>query len=143
MKKEYSYQVALEWLEDRKGVLDSAVLDTKIEVVTPPEFPKGVGKIWSPEHLFIAAVESCFMTSFLAIAENSKLNFKKMSSNAIGVLGKVEGKFMVSKIDLNVMLEIEDIAERDKAVRVLEKSEKICLITNSLKTEVHLSYEIK
>ncbi len=143
MSNKYSYQVALDWLEDRKGIVHSAVLDTKIEVVTPPEFPKGIEGIWSPEHFFVAAVESCFMTSFLAIAENSKLNFNKFSSNAVGLLGKVEGKFMVSEIALNVVLEIEDLEQKEKAVKVLEKSERICLITNSIKTKVTLSYEIK
>jgi len=35
-----------------------------IEVATLPEFPKGIPGIWSPEHLFTAAVSSCLMTTF-------------------------------------------------------------------------------
>jgi organic hydroperoxide reductase OsmC/OhrA len=61
---------------DRKGKLCSPELSKEngpcIEVATPPEFPKGMPGIWSPEHLFTAAVSSCLMTTFLAIAENSK-----------------------------------------------------------------------
>jgi organic hydroperoxide reductase OsmC/OhrA len=52
--------------------MSSPELNNKIEVATPPQFPKGVQGIWSPEHLFTAPVNSCFMTTFLAIAENSR-----------------------------------------------------------------------
>lgn len=58
-----------------KGIMSSPILPLKIEVATPPEFPKGMEGIWSPEHLLVAAVNSYLMTTFLAIAENSKLEF--------------------------------------------------------------------
>lgn len=38
----------------------------------PPEFG-GPERTWSPEHLFVAAVSSCLMTTFRAIAEMSEL----------------------------------------------------------------------
>ena len=40
MSEQHHYQVKLNWIADRKGIIASDVLDTKIEVVTPPEFPK-------------------------------------------------------------------------------------------------------
>ncbi|PAM96819.1 osmotically inducible protein OsmC, partial [Flavobacterium sp. IR1] len=84
----HKYHVDLEWKMDRKGEISSPVLDQKVEVATPPEFPKGMAEIWSPEHLFTAAVSSCFMTTFLAIAENSKLEFESLTCPAEGVLDK-------------------------------------------------------
>lgn len=39
MADQHTYQVKLNWIEDRKGILQSDVLNSKIEVVTPPEFP--------------------------------------------------------------------------------------------------------
>ena len=82
MDNKHTYQVDLKWEEGRKGIISSPVLNDSIEVATPPDFPKGVEGIWSPEHLFIAAVETCFMTTFLAIAENSKLDFENLSVRA-------------------------------------------------------------
>ena len=58
-----------------------------IEVATPPEFPKGIAGIWSPEHLFVAAISGCLMTTFLAIAENSTLEFTSFSCQAKGKSG--------------------------------------------------------
>lgn len=135
---EHYYNVDLEWRSDRKGEISSPELDQKIEVATPPEFPKGMAGIWSPEHLFTAAVNSCFMTTFLAIAENSKLEFKNFSCPAKGKLSKVDGKFAMAEVILEPVLTILNEEDREKAEKILHKAEKACLITNSLKTEVLL-----
>lgn len=84
MEKVHYYDVNLKWDSDRKGTMNSPVLTTSIEVATPPEFAKGMPGIWSPEHLLVAAVNSCLMTTFLAIAENSKLEFLSFESAAKG-----------------------------------------------------------
>lgn len=136
--KEHLYHVDLEWKADRKGEISSPVLNDKLEVATPPEFPKGMEGIWSPEHLFTAAVSSCFMTTFLAIAENSGLDFKNFSCPAKGKLSKVDGKFAMSQVILEPALTICNDEDREKAEKILQKAERVCLITNSLKTEVIL-----
>ena len=133
---EHYYKVDLEWRSDRKGEVSSPDLNQKIEVATPPEFPKGMAGIWSPEHLFTAAVNSCFMTTFLAIAENSNLEFKDFSCPAKGKLSKVDGKFAMSEVILEPVLIIVNEEDREKAEKILHKAERACLITNSLKTEV-------
>lgn len=135
---EHYYKVDLEWRSDRKGEISSPELNHKIEVATPPEFPKGMAGIWSPEHLFTAAVNSCFMTTFLAIAENSNLEFKNFSCPAKGKLSKVDGKFAMSEVLLEPVLTIVNEEDREKAEKILHKAEKACLITNSLKAEVLL-----
>src|SRR5688572_18359478 len=100
MLQEHFYDVSLTWNSDRKGTMHSEVLNTSIEVATPPEFPKGIHGIWSPEHLFVAAINSCLMTTFLAIAENSRLIFKNFESKAIGKLELVDGKYIMSEVIL-------------------------------------------
>lgn len=134
----HTYQVDLQWKADRKGELSSPVLNQKIEVATPPEFPKGMAGIWSPEHLFTAAVSSCFMTTFLAIAENSGLEFISLHCSAEGILNKKEGKFAMTEIVLKPVLTIPNVADSDKAEKIMIKAEKACLISNSITTEVHL-----
>ena len=138
----HNYQVNLEWKEGRRGTVSSPVLNDAINVATPPEFPKGIERVWSPEHFFVAAVNSCLMTTFLAVAENSKLEFEEFSSNANGVLDKVEGKFMMTAVELRPRLVITNPEQVDKARRVLEMSEKACLISNSVKSTVTMIPEI-
>lgn len=135
----HQYNVNVKWNEGRVGELISPELNTKIEVATPPQFPKGVEGIWSPEHLFTAAVNSCFMTTFLSIAENSNLEFKEFSCNATGLLDQVEGKFLMTEVILNPTLVIVKEEDKEKALRVLEKSEKACLISHSINSKVTLN----
>ena len=134
------YNVEVNWNKDRKGVMCSPELirdaNTCIEVATPPEFPKGMPGIWSPEHLFTASVSSCLMTTFLAIAENSKLEFSNFSCKSKGKLERVEGKFVMSEILLEPSVTITDEKYREKAEKVLQKSEAACLISNSIKSKI-------
>ncbi|HCZ35963.1 MAG TPA: osmotically inducible protein OsmC [Cytophagales bacterium] len=113
-----------------------------IEVATPPEFPKGIPGIWSPEHLFTAAVNSCLMTTFLAIAENSKLEFTAFTSNAKGKLEQVDGKFLMTEIALEPTVTIAHEKDRERAERVLLKAEAACLISNSIKSKVTMTSKI-
>ena len=140
---EHVYEVSVNWQADRKGVMSSPVLNTKIEVVTPPQFPKGIEGIWSPEHLFVAAINSCLMTTFLSIAENSKLEFVSFDSKAIGKLEMVDGKYMMSEVTLISLVTINDEQQKERAERVLQKSEANCLISNSVKSTIIFKPEIK
>ena len=143
MSDQHQYQVKLNWIENRKGILQSDALNSNIEVVTPPEFPKGIPGLWSPEHLFVASVNSCFMTTFLAVAENSKLDFTHFECNAVGTLDKIDGKYCINEIKLSPILTINDENFKDKGIRVMEMSEKACLISNSIISKVILQPEVR
>jgi peroxiredoxin-like protein len=141
MADTHTYTTALRWDQERKGVLSSQGLP-EIEVATPPEFPKGHPGIWSPEHLFVAAAEVCLMTTFLAIAEKSKLEFTEYSSQAVGTLEKTDAGYLMTKILIKPKVVIPAQAQADRALKILEMSEKHCLISNSMKTEVSIAPEI-
>ena len=137
------YNTSIKWTQDRKGMVCYPELlntDTNskkcIEIATPPEFPGGVPNFWSPEHLLSAAVSSCFMTTFLAIAEYSKLEFISFDCDSKAVLDKVDGKFRVTEIHLFPVVAIADETHQEKTIRILEKSSKACIISNSIKSEV-------
>jgi len=136
MENNHNYEVNLQWNNDRKGTISSPVLPSQIEVATPPDFPKGIPGIWSPEHLLVAAVSSCLMTTFLAIAENSKVEFISFECNAIGKVDKVDGKFAVTEITLRPKLVVPSTAHQDRMLRILEMSEKACLISNSINSKI-------
>ena len=136
------YNVNVKWSNDRKGVMQSPELDTTIDVATPPQFNKGMPGIWSPEHLFTAAVSSCFMTTFLAIAENFKLEFESLDIASKGVLEQVDGKFLMTKVLLCPKLVIKSEKDKERAERVLHKSEAACLISNSVKATVEMTPEV-
>ena len=147
--KTHQYNVNIHWDSDRKGMMCSPeITETKpekgcIEVATPPQFPKGIPGIWSPEHMFTAAVSSCFMTTFLAIAENSKLDFTSFDCSAIGVLDKIDDKFLMTEVILEPLVTIANEKDYDRALRILQRTESSCLISNSIKSNVNMKPVVK
>ncbi|HEX5169369.1 MAG TPA: OsmC family protein [Cyclobacteriaceae bacterium] len=140
------YSVDIRWNKDRQGIMCSPDIGRTlpseggcIEIATPPEFPKGIPGIWSPEHLFTASVSSCLMTTFLAIAENSKLPFISFSCKSKGKLEKIDGKFLMSEVLLEPHITIAQASDRERTERIIRKSEEACLISNSIKAKVVLS----
>ena len=134
----HSYSLNLTWKTGKRGILSSSEFNTEIEVVTPPPFNGGTAGYWSPEHLLVASVSSCLMTTFLAIAENSKFEFVWFNCDASGKLEMVEGKYLITEITLRTELKIFDEAHKEKAERILVKAEKACLISNSIKSTVNM-----
>lgn len=143
------YNVGITWSNDRKGMICSPELKNDqvsagcIEVATPPEFPKGIPGIWSPEHLFTASVNSCLMTTFLAIAENSKLDFISFQCGSKGKLEQIDGKFMMTEVLLEPVVVIREEKDAERALRVLQKAESNCLISNSVKAKVIMKPAIR
>ncbi len=143
MATEHYYQVNVNWNKNRNGILTSNNLNEKITIATPPEFPKGEANIWSPEHYFVAAINGCLMTTFLAVAENFKLDFIDFESDAVGKLEMIDRKFVMSEVILNPVVTISNESQKALAIKVLEKSEKACLITNSVKSKIKMNITIK
>ena len=142
MEEAFYFNTEVIWKEGKVGKLFSEGMED-ITIATPPEFHGGVPNIWSPEHLFVASANICLMTTFLAIAENSKLNFISYSSGGKGKVEKVEGKFFVTQIELSPRILVENERDKERALRIIEKSEKACLISRSMKSEIILKPEIK
>jgi len=141
MENKYFYSTEVEWTGERHGDLRAPVLPN-MHIDAPPEF-KGHDGVWTPEHLFVAAVNSCFMTTFLAIAENSKLEFVSFSAKAKGKLEKLDGQgFIMTEVILRPKLMINHARDVERAGRILEKAEKNCLISNSIKSATKLEPEV-
>lgn len=140
----HQFNVTVRWTADRKGIMCSPELRGNlqpsgcIEVATPPQFPKGIPGIWSPEHLYTAAVSSCLMTTFLSIAENSRLPFLSFRCDATGKLELVNGKYQMTEVSLLPTVEITDSSHMELALKVLRKSEANCLISNSITAKVSM-----
>jgi organic hydroperoxide reductase OsmC/OhrA len=129
------------WTGDKKGRLSSPGLP-ELQVATPPEFDGHEG-IWSPEHYFVAAVNSCLMTTFLAIAQMSKLEFVSFSAEATGKVDKPEGQgYQLTELVIRPKVVVRHIRDVERAGRILAKAEKHCIISNSIKSTVKLEPEV-
>ncbi len=138
--KVYTYRTAVKWTEQKKGII-SCEGKPEIQVATPPEF-KGHEGIWSPEDLFVASVNVCVMSTFLAFADRAGLAFASYQSEAEGRLELVEGKLQVTVITLRPRITLQAGGDSAKAKELIEKAEANCLISHSIKTRVSLEATI-
>lgn len=112
-----------------------------IDTAPPAEFG-GPGDLWSPETLLAAAVADCFILTFRAIARASTFEWNDLKCEVVGVLDHAGRESLFTQFKLSVELTVATGTDEAKAVRLLEKSEQRCLITNSLKSELSLETTI-
>ncbi len=134
--KSYRYTTSVRWTGEKKGTMDIAGKPS-VEVATPPEF-RGHEGIWSPEDLFVASVNSCIMTTFLAFAERAALVPQAFESEAEGLLEFVDGRLLFTKIVVRPRVTLRSGEDRARAEEILGKAERNCLVSSSLRTEVVL-----
>jgi organic hydroperoxide reductase OsmC/OhrA len=132
-KHQYYFEVQLNWQEGRKGILTANDVKDTIKVATPPEFTGGVPDMWSPEHLFLSSLSSCFMTTYLAIAEKRKLVLSHFECSAIGQIELVEGHLEFTTVNLYPKIFVAKQEEVTIANEVLVKAYKHCIVANSIK----------
>lgn len=113
----------------------------ELRTAAPADFD-GPGDAWSPEHLLIAAVETCFLFTLRAVARASNLEFTTLQLSGEGTLDRKDGVTRFTEIVLRPRLTLRVGGDRDKALWVLEKSEKACIISASLSTPIRLEPEI-
>jgi organic hydroperoxide reductase OsmC/OhrA len=95
---------------------------------------RGNGIHADPEDLLVAALSSCHMLSFLAIAAKKRLTVKSYQDDAVGVLVKDGGKYWIPKVILRPKIECDiDPATLDEMHHMAHEQ---CFIANSVKTEV-------
>lgn len=136
----HRYTTIAQSSEQSSVVLNSPGLPT-LTSAPPAEFD-GPGNQWSPETFLVGAVCDCFILTFRAIASASKLPWTSIVCEGVGIVERAEGLTRFTGIDLSCRLEIPNAADTDKATRLLEKAEKSCLVSNSLKFAPKLRAEV-
>lgn len=114
-----------------------------LAVASPPSFG-GPGDAWTPEHLFVAALSACLMTTFRTIAEIGRLEVVGYRDRATGRLIRDESRlFRMDTVTLRPTVQVKDDADVDKALQLLEKADQACLISRSVSAEVRLEPDVQ
>ena len=139
--KPYFYETEIEW----KGEKDLKLTGGKLPVIdagAPLEFNCREGN-WSPEHLFVASLNSCYTLALLAIAEFSKVSLVSLSSTAKGTLEKVQGSsYQVTEIVVKPRIVIASANDLTRMPRILEKAKENCFVSNSIKSAIKIEPEV-
>jgi organic hydroperoxide reductase OsmC/OhrA len=108
----------------------------------PPAEFDGPGDRWSPETLLCAAVADCFLLSFRAVARASKLDWTSLEARVEGKLDRVDGRSFFTEFVTHATLRVPAGTDQDRATKLMEKAEHVCLISNSLVAQRRLDLTV-
>ncbi|MFH1874739.1 MAG: OsmC family protein [Pseudomonadota bacterium] len=94
---------------------------------------------WTPPHLFLASIESCFLLTLLSIAEKMRIKIKSFSSTIEGKVSSADGKHQqVTEIVIRPSVKTESETDHVKIKMLCEKAEEYCLVARTLNTKVKI-----
>lgn len=131
----HTYTVDLSRTDSTFARLSSGKANEVI-AAAPSEFGGPEGH-WSPETLLMASIELCFFTTLESLATKEKMEIHSLNAKISGQLDKTKMGLVFTKIELQVDLKVS-AGDQEKAKQLIERAEKYCIISNSLKTPVEV-----
>ncbi len=134
------FRNTVKWDEGKKATLSNQN-NPEIEISTPPEF-NGPQGYWSPEELFLASINSCIMTTFLYFVEKFSASFLTYDSKIEGEVNLRGGRLLFTSITVRPEIRVPDETQAQRIAELVAKSEKYCLVSCSVETEIKVLPEI-
>lgn len=114
-----------------------------LTVATPPEFRGGVHGMWSPEHLLVAAVSSCYALTLAAVAERRQIPLHDVAISCVGhMTRRADGRFGFVVVELAVEITTDEGLE-ENARRAARAAESGCLIAQALEIPVEVELDVR
>lgn len=111
---------------------------TELDASAAPEY-RGRAELPNPEEGLVAALSSCHMLTFLAIAARRRFTVESYSDDAVGHMEKnADGKLAITRVELRprIVFSGEKRPDAEEISRMHELSHRECFIANSVNTEV-------
>ena len=113
-----------------------------IHFTAPTEFGGLEGR-WTPEELLLAAVAGCYTTTLRAIAGGAQFDFTDLQVEASGTVRKADSGYTFSQIIVRPNLKIGSADERERALDLLKRAEKLCLVSRALGTTLKFEPQLE
>ena len=109
----------------------------EVPATAAPDYKGSAARV-DPEEAFVAAVASCHMLTFLAIASRKRLVVDRYDDAATGFMEKnAEGKLAITRVVLRPKVAFAGAApSADELARLHESAHENCFIANSVRSEI-------
>jgi organic hydroperoxide reductase OsmC/OhrA len=138
---EHAYRVEAWWTSGRTGLAKSDSAPNAIHFTAPKQFGGLEGR-WTPEELLLAAVAGCFTTTLRSIA-GDQFDFTDLQVEASGTIRKAQSGYGFTEIVIQPTLKIACAEQREHALDLLKKSERLCLVSRALGTALRFEPKIE
>ncbi len=112
-----------------------------VVIAAPAEFG-GPGDAWSPEHLLLGAVQACFLFTLRAVAGASSVPLLGVDAEAVGIVAREQGVTRFTDIIVRAVIRVPAGSDVGRVLKLVEKTERNCLVTASLSTPVRVQPEV-
>ena len=105
---------------------------------------RGDAATHNPEDLFITAISSCHMLSYLALCAKYGINVLSYEDRATAIMredGKGGGRF--EEVTLHPMVTIANAEQRERAEKLHDRAHELCFIANSCSVPIHHQPEVR
>ena len=133
----HKYRIRATSTSVRSGLAVAVGIEPSIAFSAPPEFQGQAGD-WTPEHFFVAAVASCFVSTFSGIASNSDFEFFSLELETDGIVAQDQTGWRFREVVLRPRLTIAHEEQKHLGNRLLHKAKENCLVGRSLACPVVL-----
>ena len=134
MEEVHPFRVVAWWASGRTGFAKSNSAPNAIHFSAPPAFG-GLSGTWTSEDLLLCAVASCYTTTFRALAENSKFEYTDLQVEVDGDIKRAAVGYAFGEIRIHVHLMIAQEDDRARALKLLHKTQGMCLVSRALSVE--------
>ena len=120
-------------------------IEGKPEIVgsADPMF-RGDANAYNPEDLFVAALSSCHLLSYLALCARSKINLVAYEDNASGtLLLRPDGGGIFESVTLRPVVTVAPGSDEKRALELHETAHDLCFVAASVKIPVLHEPQIK
>ncbi|ASD64599.1 OsmC family protein [Bdellovibrio bacteriovorus] len=115
-------------------------VDAGLQMAIPAEF-EGPGGGFSPEDLYVMALQNCFVATFKVFAEKSRLAYESLRVESELTVDRDEaGRPWMARCVFAVYL--EGCVQIENAKRILARTSENCMILNSVKTEKVFEFHV-
>lgn len=140
--KVFTYQAELHWQGGHTAAVSSGARP-ELPISPPEDFPGGEQDRWSPEHLFLAALQSCTMLSFLAHCAHNDLDVEEYAATTSGSIERrqADHRYAFTHLEMEVRVRMAP-GHADGARALTGKAERDCFITASTTAAVAHDWKI-
>ena len=144
MSQVHSFPISVHWAGStlsageysRDGVAQSPGKPMIVTSAAPSY--NGNGARWNPEDMFGAALATCHMLTFFALAKKASVDVRAYDDNAVATLEMVDKAMRVSTIKLAPTIVVAVGTDEAKVRELFEKAHKYCFVANSITTKVEM-----
>jgi organic hydroperoxide reductase OsmC/OhrA len=147
----HTYATKLEWSGStaagcdgygREHTLVAPPAEAELRLASDPAF-HGDERLLNPEQLLVAAVSSCQLLEFLALAAKARIDVLEYTDAAEGTMDEYDEPARIQRIVLRPRIRAAAGPSESRVHRLVELAHEHCYIANSVRTEITIEPEIE